>query len=317
MALRLPERGATVWVEARTHARLPTDSDAQTVFFCRNISAEKSLQAAAVHAEEQLKAATESDSLILFRVDRRGVMVSAKGGLLAQSNTKASSLEGRNAWGFCQDESLRRKLWKQLRRDGEASGLVDTEIGHIKITLTATLGPNGKPQTVHGIGVQVPAPVETAAPVAQPPISQPAPEPPELCPAWLAALHVSKDAVVVTDAEGKIRFLNNGAEQLFSCRLDQAEGQPFHQVGTFGEFDPVDTFLNEAQPNEAIHQMRLTRHDGAVIDLNIAGAAVRPQEGVTQGVILCCRQEIEEPTAAPEPVLATSDSLLEEHQRLE
>lgn len=316
LALKLPERGFNVWVEARTHSLPSTNSDAQTVLFCHDISDEKTLQAKAEHAEEQLKAAAQSKSLILFSVDRRGVIASAQGGLLAQTNMEPSNLRGRSVWGFCQDESLRRKLWKQLRRNGQASGLIDTEIGHLEITLTSTPGPNGKPQSVHGIGVQIPAPV-APPPVAPPPISRPAPAIPDLCPTWLAALQVSKDAVVITDAEGRIRFMNSGAEQLFLCRMVQAEGQPFHQVGSFSEFDPVNAFINEDQKHQAIHQMRMKRHDGTVIEINLAGAAIRPQEGIAQGVILCCRQEIEEPRANPESALATSDSMIEQHQRLE
>ncbi|MGY8688633.1 MAG: PAS domain-containing protein, partial [Verrucomicrobiales bacterium] len=304
ICLRQEPNNDSIWVDARTQSiEVDGDQPAQTILVLRDKSLEKGLEEQLEDSKEQLKAVTASPSLLMFRVDRRGAVISAEGGFMEQAQLKENDLVGRNAMGFCQDSATRRRLWRQLRRDGEASAGIETEFGFLKVTLAATLGPNRKPHTVHGLAVKskvstteatalpverivekiVEKPIYIEAPAANPP---PAPQP--LCPSWIGTLHALGDALVMIDAQGVIRFINLAAERMLACQQSEVIGLPFLHLGTFGDTDPLNTFLVEPQPLGAIHQVRLQRHDGVMLEIGLAGAPITDGQNQIQGFVLCC-----------------------------
>ncbi|MBX9654522.1 CHASE3 domain-containing protein [bacterium] len=104
------------------------------------------------------------------------------------------------------------------------------------------------------------------------------------------------DAVIATDADGNIRFLNSIAEELTGWRQEEAVGIPLEQV-----FRIVNEETRQAVDNPALRALRegkivgLANHtiligkDGKERPIDDSAAPIRTSDGVIEGAILCFR----------------------------
>jgi PAS domain S-box-containing protein len=116
--------------------------------------------------------------------------------------------------------------------------------------------------------------------------------------AWFAtALRSIGDAVITTDDEGLISFLNPMAEHLTGWSLQEARGRPVGEV--FVTFDestrqpistPVDQVLRDGGPGGVASRVSLRRRDGAEIAIDDSAAPIRtdPTQRLA-GVVLVFR----------------------------
>jgi PAS domain S-box-containing protein len=104
------------------------------------------------------------------------------------------------------------------------------------------------------------------------------------------------DAVLTTDAEGRVTFLNPVAERLTGWTSDEAAGRPEEEVfpirhETTGEKveSPTRRVLREGMIVGLANHTVLVARDGRVIPIADSGAPIRSAEGSLAGVVLVFR----------------------------
>ncbi len=104
------------------------------------------------------------------------------------------------------------------------------------------------------------------------------------------------DAVITTDVEGRIEYLNPVAERIFALRLEAARSMPLTQLGTllFEESrEPagnlVEHALREGGLAAQFHTLVLARQDQSELYLEPNAAPIRDQNGRASGVVLVLR----------------------------
>lgn len=129
-------------------------------------------------------------------------------------------------------------------------------------------------------------------------------------------LHAISDAVISTDAQGRVQYLNPVAESLSGWTLDKALGLPYQQVFRWEvspQLPPVPDLVAQALAEE-----RTVRHPQLMLEHPIAGsflveAAVSPirnVEGAMQGAVLVFRDVTEQRRLSQEMAYqATHDEL--------
>jgi PAS domain S-box-containing protein len=109
------------------------------------------------------------------------------------------------------------------------------------------------------------------------------------------------DAVIVTDAEGKITFLNPVAEKLTQHSLEQATGKNLDQVFRIVN---EETRLKTESPFSKVMRLgtvvglanhtALLRDDGTELSIDDSGAPIRDEQGNIFGVVLVFRDITEQ-----------------------
>lgn len=101
------------------------------------------------------------------------------------------------------------------------------------------------------------------------------------------------DAVITTDTNGRVEFLNMVAEQLTGWSLAEATGQPLDRVFCIiSEItretvpSPVDTVLREGVVVGLANHSILIRRDGVELNIEDSAAPIRTGEGEIVGVVL-------------------------------
>ncbi len=115
--------------------------------------------------------------------------------------------------------------------------------------------------------------------------------------AWFStALRSIGDAVVATDDEGRITFVNPVAEALTGWPADEARGRPLAEVfRILGEHDrrpvesPVDRVLREGVVVGLANHTLLVRKDGSEVAIDDSAAPIRDGAGDLVGVVLVFR----------------------------
>ncbi len=104
------------------------------------------------------------------------------------------------------------------------------------------------------------------------------------------------DGVIVTDAQGRVTFLNTEAERLTGWSSSEASGRPLIEV-----FKIVNAYTRQAVENPADKVLRLgatvglanhtvlIARDGREIPIDDSGAPVRSPDGAVHGVVLVFR----------------------------
>jgi PAS domain S-box-containing protein len=113
---------------------------------------------------------------------------------------------------------------------------------------------------------------------------------------WATTLASIGDAVIATDGEGRITFMNAVAEDLTGWRLSEASAKPVTDVfriineSTRKEVEsPVGKVLHQGMIAGLANHTILIRKDGREVSVDDSGAPIRDGEGKTVGVVLVFR----------------------------
>ena len=109
------------------------------------------------------------------------------------------------------------------------------------------------------------------------------------------------DGVIVTDAQGKVTFLNPVAEKLTRYSLDRANDKPLTQVFNIINEEsrqtaesPFDKVMRLGTVVGLANHTALLREDGTEISIDDSGAPIRGEDGQIQGVVLVFRDVTEQ-----------------------
>jgi PAS domain S-box-containing protein len=113
---------------------------------------------------------------------------------------------------------------------------------------------------------------------------------------WSTILSSIGDAVIATDVEGKITFMNGVAEELTGWTLNEVLQNPVKQVfnivneQTRREVeDPVAKVLEKGLITGLANHTILLRKDGSELSIDDSGAPIKDKDGKTTGVVLVFR----------------------------
>jgi PAS domain S-box-containing protein len=111
------------------------------------------------------------------------------------------------------------------------------------------------------------------------------------------------DAVISTDAEGRVRFMNPVAERLTGWPLAEAEGRPLNEVFRIVNEvtrapveSPVEKVLREGKVVGLANHTVLLARDGTEVPIDDSGAPIRDERGRTSGVVLIFHDVTEQRT---------------------
>jgi PAS domain S-box-containing protein len=118
---------------------------------------------------------------------------------------------------------------------------------------------------------------------------------------WTTTLRSIGDAVISTDARGRVRFMNPVAERLTGWHGDEAAGRPLAEVfrifneetGAVVE-NPVDKVLREGIVVGLANHTVLRRRDGMEVPIDDSAAPILDPGAVIEGVVLVFRDASEE-----------------------
>lgn len=101
------------------------------------------------------------------------------------------------------------------------------------------------------------------------------------------------DAVIATDTQGLVEYLNPVAEELTGWTTEQALGLPLREVFSIIDektrhavSDPVETVLREGRAVEVAADILLLRRDGTEVAVDESAAPIRDRAGQIAGVVL-------------------------------
>ena len=135
---------------------------------------------------------------------------------------------------------------------------------------------------------------------------------------WATTLASIGDAVIATDVDGRISFMNNVAEELTGWTLPEASTKPVAEVFNiinehtrYQVENPVTKVLREGMIVGLANHTILVRKDGTEVPIDDSGAPIRDASGKTVGVVLVFR-DITERKEAVDKLRKAHDEL--EHQ---
>ena len=121
---------------------------------------------------------------------------------------------------------------------------------------------------------------------------------------WRTTLRSIGDAVISTDRDGNVRFMNPVAERLTGWSAQEAEGRKLHDVFPIFNEDtgavvenPVDKVLREGAIVGLANHTILRHRSGGVIPIDDSAAPIRGPDGRLDGVVLVFRDASEEKRA--------------------
>jgi PAS domain S-box-containing protein len=124
---------------------------------------------------------------------------------------------------------------------------------------------------------------------------------------WSTTLASIGDAVIATDREGRITYLNPAAEALTGWRMKEAAGAPVGEVFRIISedtraplADPVAKVLSRGRVVGLANHTLLVRKDGSEIAIDDSGAPIRAADGTITGVVLIFRDITERRAAERE-----------------
>jgi PAS domain S-box-containing protein len=113
---------------------------------------------------------------------------------------------------------------------------------------------------------------------------------------WHATLASIGDAVAVTDAAGRMTYLNGVAEQLSGWRFDDARGRRFDDVLRFANAEtrkpvenPIARVLAEGRVSGLANHTLLLRRDGTDVPIDDSAAPIRDLDGAVSGAVIVFR----------------------------
>ena len=121
------------------------------------------------------------------------------------------------------------------------------------------------------------------------------------------------DAVLATDTESRISYLNPVAERLLGCSIAETIGQPLDKFFTIVNAEtrqtvcsPVERVLREGTVAGLANHTVLLRRDGTEVPIDDIAAPIKDADGRLLGVVLVFRDVSDRYTAARQAVLLSS-----------
>lgn len=121
----------------------------------------------------------------------------------------------------------------------------------------------------------------------------------------LVTLQSIREAVITTDADGCIDYMNPGAETLLKVHRDEVHGAPVTALCRFIDEtsrqdipNPVDTAIAEARPVALTTRVALVLADGTEIPVDASSTLMCHEDGSTFGTVLVLRDVREERASA-------------------
>jgi PAS domain S-box-containing protein len=128
------------------------------------------------------------------------------------------------------------------------------------------------------------------------------------------------DGVIVTNAKGRVTFLNEVAQELCGWSLPDAKGRPCIEIFSIVNEatravvqNPVDKVIETGRIVGLANHTVLIRPDGSEIPIDDSGAPIRQKDGTIVGVVLVFRDFSEQKKAA-EAILAVKNELEKANQ---
>jgi PAS domain S-box-containing protein len=128
------------------------------------------------------------------------------------------------------------------------------------------------------------------------------------------------DGVIVTDAKGRVTFLNEVAEKLCGWSLPEAKGKACSEIFKIVNEttravvrNPVDRVIETGRIVGLANHTVLIRPDGSEIPIDDSGAPIRQKDGRIRGVVLVFRDFSEQKKAA-EAILVVKNELEKANQ---
>ena len=114
---------------------------------------------------------------------------------------------------------------------------------------------------------------------------------------WFTSmLHCVGDAVIATDAQGRVRFTNPASEAVTGWSLAEMEGQPFDRFLTLkdrqdGETleSPIKRALRDGRVIGIEYGSHLVTRDGSLVAVDDSVAPIRDEKGDTVGAVMVFR----------------------------
>ena len=113
---------------------------------------------------------------------------------------------------------------------------------------------------------------------------------------WATTLKSIGDAVIATDTQGKIKFMNSEAERLTGWKLSEALQKPaktvFNIINEQTRLEvesPIERALNEGIVIGLANHTILIQKNGKEVPIDDSGAPIKDREGKTTGVVLIFR----------------------------
>ena len=113
---------------------------------------------------------------------------------------------------------------------------------------------------------------------------------------WVTTLTSIGDAVIATDLEGKVTFMNAVAQKLTGWMENQAAGKPIQQIFKIINVqtrkpveNPVVKVLEHGLVVGLANHTLLVRQDGTEVAIDDSGAPIKTPDGKTRGVVLVFR----------------------------
>jgi len=110
---------------------------------------------------------------------------------------------------------------------------------------------------------------------------------------WATTLHSIGDAVISTDAMGRVDYMNEVAEKLLGCELTEAKGKDLDEVFDIVQEEtrikpesPVAKVIRLGQVIGLANHTVLIRRDGTEIPIEDSAAPIRDKQGNIEGVVL-------------------------------
>jgi len=111
---------------------------------------------------------------------------------------------------------------------------------------------------------------------------------------FIKTLKSISDAVIATDSNGLIRFMNPSAQSLTGWRFDEAKGRPlkevFNIISENGENNIVTMVEQEGVLIEQTNQTLLVTKHGKKIPIDDTGDPIRDEEGNILGFVVVFRE---------------------------
>jgi PAS domain S-box-containing protein len=114
---------------------------------------------------------------------------------------------------------------------------------------------------------------------------------------WATTLSSIGDAIIATDVEGRITFMNTVAEELTGWTISEAAMKPVMVVlNIINEYtrkeveNPITKVLREGMIVGLANHTILIKKDGTEVPIDDSGAPIRDKDGKTTGVVLVFRE---------------------------